>query len=247
MTFSAEHLVALALFLLLLLYFVGRDNPKRAFRSIPAFKELRRTIQLSVEDGSQLQISLGHRGMLGPHSAAAFAGLTLLNQMADTAADSDQPPIATGGDATLMLLAQDTLRQAYWRLKLPEQYHPHLARVTGLTPFSYAAGSLALILDGSVSASALVGQHSQEAGLISSASQLRGAFVLGGSPDLSGQALLYASAEEPLLGEELYAAGAYSQAGPAHQASLRAQDVLRWVITIAILISAGLPLLESLL
>lgn len=247
MIFSAEHLVALAIFLLLLLSFVGRDNPKRAFRAIPAFNQLRRTIELSVEDGSQLQISLGHGGLLGAHSAAAFAGLTLLNQMADTAADSDQPPIAIGGEATLMLLAQDTLRQAYWRLNLPEQYQPHLGRVTGLTPFSYAAGSLALILERSVTASALVGQHSLEAGLIDAASQARGAFVLGGSPDLSGQALLFASADEPLLGEELYAAGAYSGAGPAHQASLRAQDVLRWLLILAILITVGLPLLEGLL
>ncbi|MCW5875517.1 MAG: hypothetical protein KIS85_01425 [Anaerolineales bacterium] len=247
MNFSAEHLIGLALALLIILSFVGRDNPRRAFRSIKAFKELRRSIELSVEDGSQLQISLGRDGVLGPHSAAAFAGLTLLNQVANTAADSDQPPIATTGDPALMLMAQDTLRHAYQRLEIPEHYHPLLGQATGLTPFSYASGSLAQLLDGSVSASALVGHHAEEAALISTASGTRGAFSLGGSPDLSGQALLFASTDEPLLGEEVYATGAYLDAGPAHQASLRAQDVLRWVIILAVLITAGLPLLEGLL
>ncbi len=45
------------------------------------------------------------------------------------------------------------------------------------------------------------------------------------------------------LGEELYAAGAYLGAGGAHSASLRMQDILRWVLVAAILIGAILKLL----
>jgi len=41
-----------------------------------------------------------------------------------------------------------------------------------------------------------------------------------------------------LVGEELYAAGAYLQAGPLHTASLRAQDTLRWIIVGIILLGA---------
>jgi hypothetical protein len=46
-----------------------------------------------------------------------------------------------------------------------------------------------------------------------------------------------------LLGEELYAAGAYLDAGPAHSASLRMQDILRWVVVAVIVIGAIFKLL----
>jgi hypothetical protein len=48
--------------------------------------------------------------------------------------------------------------------------------------------------------------------------------------------VLYATAHEPLIGEELYAGGAYLQAGLAHEASLRAQDTVRWILVIVIIL-----------
>ncbi|MEX1246987.1 MAG: DUF6754 domain-containing protein [Anaerolineales bacterium] len=242
MNLTPEILIGLALALLLIFSVFGRNNPRRALRTVRSFRELRRTIELSVEDGSRLQVSLGRGGLLGPESAAAFAGLTLLRQVTEIAADSDQPPIATTGDGTLMLLAQDTLRHSYRRLNMSDQYYLRLGRVTGLTPFSYAAGTMPLILDRSVLASALVGSFGEEAGLITAASQESGAFSLGGSHTLSGQAVLFGSAQAPLIGEELYATGAYMNAGATHQASLRAQDVLRWLIILLLIITAVLPL-----
>ncbi|MEX2160813.1 MAG: DUF6754 domain-containing protein [Anaerolineales bacterium] len=246
MSITAEQLIGLALALLLLFSVIGVNNPRRALRSIKAFRQLRRTIELSVEDGSRLQISLGRGGLLGPESAAAFAGLTLLRQVTEIAADSDQAPVATTGDGTLMLLAQDTLRHSYRRLNISDQYYLRLGRVTGLTPFSYAAGTMPLILDRSVLASALVGSVGEEAGLITAASQASDAFSLGGSNTLNGQAVLFGSAQEPLIGEELYATGAYMNAGAAHQASLRAQDVFRWLIILLLAIIAVAPLFQGL-
>jgi hypothetical protein len=242
MNISPFQLIGLAIGLILLFSVVGSKNPRRTVRRIKAFQELRRSIELSVEDGSRLQISLGSGGLLGPQSAAALAGLTLLQQVADIASDSDLPPIATSGDGSLMLLAQDTLRSSYRRLGISDQYHPGVARVTGLTPFSYAAGVLPLVLDRGALSSALVGSFGAEVGLITGANQRRGGFALGGSNNLTAQAVLFASAEQPLIGEELYATGAYTDAGPAHQASLRAQDVLRWVIILLLLITSITPL-----
>jgi hypothetical protein len=54
---------------------------------------------------------------------------------------------------------------------------------------------------------------------------------------------LYATADEPLLGEELYAAGAYLGEDAVHKASLQAQDILRWVLIGAIILGAILKLL----
>jgi hypothetical protein len=246
MNLPAELWIGLCLILILAFAFLGRNRSKRGLRKIPAFDQLRRIIDLSVEDGSRLQISLGRGGLLGPEAASAFAGMTLLRQIANVAADSDQPPIATTGDGSLMLLAQDSLQNVYKRLGISEQYYPRLVQTTGLTPMSYAAGALPRILDRGVSASAFVGSFGEEIGLLTAGTQLSGGFSIGGSENLTGQAVLYASADQPLIGEEIFASGAYTEAGPTHRASLRAQDVLRWIVIFLLAVTALFPLYESL-
>jgi hypothetical protein len=237
--------IGLCLFLILIFTFWGSKDPKRALRSIPAFRHLKRTIDLSVEDGSRLHIGLGRGGILGPEAATAFAGLTLLRQVADIAADSDQPPIATTGDGGIMLLAQDTLRNTHNRLGIADQYHLRLAQTSGLTPFSYAAGAIPRTLDREVSASVLAGSFGEEIGLLTTATQMSSGFSVGGSENLTGQAILFASANQSLIGEEVFAAGAYLNAGPTHQASLRAQDILRWVVIFLLIGSSIIPLFGS--
>ncbi len=68
-------------------------------------------------------------------------------------------------------------------------------------------------------------------------------FVLAGTEDIQSQALLYATAEFPLIGEEVFAGGAYLDVGPAHRASLRVQDTVRFVIVGGILVGLLLSLL----
>ena len=240
-----EVLLVLGAFVGLLAYFSirGKDHPGNpALRPIKSFNELKQTIELAVEDGTRLHVSLGAGGLLGAQSAAALAGLTLLRRVAETAADSDQPPLATSGEGTLMLLAQDTLRGIHRRMRVAGQYNPQSARVTGLTPFSYAAGAIPLTLDRSILASALVGSFGNEAALFTVARSSEETFTVGGSDNLSTQSLLFASADAPLIGEEMYATGAYLGAGSAHQSSLHAQDILRWVIIVFLSIYALLPL-----
>jgi hypothetical protein len=66
---------------------------------------------------------------------------------------------------------------------------------------------------------------------------------LAGTDDISAQSILYATADEPLIGEELYAGGAYIEAGPMHIASLRAQDLIRWLLVGFIIVGSLFHLL----
>jgi len=59
---------------------------------------------------------------------------------------------------------------------------------------------------------------------------------VAGTDNLPAQAVLYATAHEPLIGEELYAGGAYLNAGIMHDASLQTQDIFRWALIIVIIL-----------
>ena len=171
-----------------------------------------------------------------------MAGLSMLGRVANIASISDKPSVITAGDGALSLLAQDTLANAYRTIGVIEQHDPGQARLVGVTPYSYAAGAIPVVKDEGVSANILTGHFGPEIGLIAVPAGRTIGFVLDGTDSLTGQAVLYAAAEEPLIGEEFYAGAAYLNAGVVHTASLRAQDVLRWLVIAAILAAGFLKL-----
>jgi hypothetical protein len=214
-----------------------------SFRKIPAFSRVRRAVSLVVEDGTRLHVSLGHGNLLTQLGAAAFAGLTLLRRLGEITSLSDRPPIATSGDSVLNMVAQDTLRSAHEAVAVEQPFDMNNSRLAGLTPFSYAAGVMPIIRDETISTNVLIGNFGVEVGLLTEAADREGAAVIAASDNLPAQAVLYATSPDPIIGEELFAAGAYVQSGPMHTASLLVQDTLRWLIILAIIIGAALKVL----
>lgn len=232
-TLSALGLLILAAILLLAFTFLRRRAPG-SFRIINAYKRLNRAVGLAVEDGTRLHISLGRGNLFTARGGSALAGLAMLRRLSERTSVSDRPPIATAGEASLAILSQDTLRSGYRAAGAEEQYRFTTGRLTGLTPFSYAAGAVSTIHDENVSTNIVLGDLGAEAALLAEASDRENANLIAASDNLSAQSVFYASAQEPLIGEELFAAGAYVGAGASHEASLNVQDILRWLIIVFI-------------
>jgi hypothetical protein len=235
--------IVLAIFGLMLFFaFRGKRSSRKYLREIAAFTKLRRGIGLAVEAGQRLHISLGHGGVSDVRGASTLVGLSMLQRVARAASISDRPPVATSGEATQAVLSQDTLRSAYNNIGAAGQYDPDSGLLTGVTPFSYAAGAMPVIIDQHVSMNILAGHFGSEVALITDAAERSGAKSLAGSDNITAQSVLFATADEPLVGEELYVAGAYARSGPLHMASLQAQDIVRWVVIGVILVGSALKL-----
>jgi hypothetical protein len=209
-----------------------------SFRNIPAFPRIRRAVSLVVEDGTRLHVSLGRGSLLTPFGVAAYAGLSLLRRLGEITSLSDRPPIATSGDGLLNIVAQDTLRDAHEAVAVDQNFNMNNGRLTGLTPFSYAAGVMPAIRDEVISTNVLIGNFGVEVGLLTEAAERQNASVIAASDNLPAQAVLFAATADPLIGEELFAAGAYIQAGDMHAASLLVQDILRWLIIVILIAGA---------
>ena len=234
--------LGLTVILLLAFLFIRRKTPT-ILRRIEAYERLNRAVGLAVENGTRLHISLGRGNLFTARGGSALAGLALLRRIAERTSVSDRPPIATSGDPTLAILSQDSMLSGYRAAGAEEQYRFSTGRLTGLSPFSYAAGTMPIVHDENVSASVVLGDLGAEAALVAESADRENNSIIAASDDLSAQAILYASAQEPLVGEELFAAGAYTGAGPSHDASLNVQDILRWLVILAILAGAGLKLI----
>lgn len=53
----------------------------------------------------------------------------------------------------------------------------------------------------------MIGNFGSEAALINEAAERSGSLTLAGTDTIPGQAVLYATAQEPLIGEEVFAGG----------------------------------------
>ena len=236
MSFVAPGVVVLCAILMIIFRIVYRKQPLRGLRSIPAFNHLRQAIGLAVEDGSRLHVSLGNASINSQQAASALVGLSTLERITQLSATSDQPPVATSGSGGLAILSQDTLRGAYQNSNSIEMYDPAQGRLTGPTPFSYIAGTLPVLHDEMVSANVFVGNFGPEIGLLVDRAEQQGSFTIAGSDSLPAQAVLYITSSEPLIGEEVFASGAYLQTNPFHPASLRAQDILKWLVFASVIV-----------
>ncbi len=229
--------------LLLLAFTAWRKRTPASLRRIEAYERLNREVGLAVEKGTRLHVSLGRGNLFTPRGGSALAGLAMLRRITERASVSDRPPIVTSGDASLTILSQDTSQSGYHAVGADEGFRVTSGRLTGLSPFAYAAGTLPIARDENVSAHVLIGDLGAESALITEAAERQNASLIAASDSLSAQAIFYAAAQDPLIGEELFAAGAYTGAGASHEASLNVQDVLRWLVIIVILLGAVITVL----
>lgn len=237
----ALALLLFAAFLLLVLTFLRRKSPP-VFRDVAAFTRLRRAAGLAVEEGTRLHVSIGSGALTTPRGAASLSALALLRQLGEQTSISDRPLVATSGDPVLAVLSQDTLQTAYQSAGVEEYFEPSSGRLAGLTPFSYAAGAMTVSRQEQVSTDVVMGDFGPEVGLLAEASERENSLLIAAAYEPAAQSILFASAADPLVGEELFAAPAYLGKDPAQRASLHTEDILRWLIILALLIAAGLKM-----
>ncbi len=229
--------------LLITFAILDRKQPYENLRYIPAFHKLKRGIGQAVEAGRKLHLAAGFSNLSDTHAGVAFASLNLLRRIAHITAISDQPPVSTSGDPVLSLLMQETARSAFQTMGEEDRYDPSSHQLCGITPTAYVAGTLPTLQDELVSVNVIAGNLGAEVGILIDAAERNQSLVVGGSDNLSAQAVLFASVSDPLIGEELFASGAYLKGSPWHRASLRTQDILRWVLVGFLIIGAVLKVL----
>jgi hypothetical protein len=191
---------------------------------------INRAASLAVEDGQRVHLSLGSGDLYGIPGIPALVGAQILHAITRVISYSDRPLIATSGNGMVGILSRDAQQRAYQEAGNSEYYSQETGQISGLTPFSYAAGALTTLIDQQVATNILLGHFGSEVGLLTDASEWSGGQLIGSSDSLTAQAVLFAASAEPLVGEDLYTMGAYLVPEFWQRISLKSQDVLGWTV-----------------
>ena len=229
-------LPAVLLFFTAMLFFrfLFRDHVKQELREIPSLRFLIQAMDDSVEKGKRIFLALGHGGLIGIPAASGFISLSLLPSVIKRSIQGDKPPAVVSGESALDILAESAAQLGIRDMEDIDLAGSAEVSLTGLTPFAYAAGTLPIVSQESTAMSVLLGSFGSEIGLIVDEAVNCGGAVVAGSENLVAQAVLTAAVPDVLVGEDLFAAGAYCQSGKMHIASLQAQDFFRVVLIVVL-------------
>jgi hypothetical protein len=207
------------------------------FRRIAAYNSMPLTVGEAVESDKSIHMSFGSSAVRDSTTITAVASAEILYHLAERAALSDKAPLVTMSDPVTLGLGLDTLRHAYKTRDALRKYRITMARWYPQGPLSlaFAAGVGAAMLDEGVSSNVLVGRYGAELMLIAESALRYDRYLIAQSDDINGQAVAYAVSDSPLIGEELYAGGAYLARTPMYVGGVVAQDVLRYIV-VALLI-----------
>jgi len=214
-----------------------------SIRDIPPIRALAPQLKRAAESGEPLHIALGSGELGGTDTASSVAAVQLLEGLVDAAVSYDVPPIVTVGDPTLVPLAQDALRRAYERSQVPEFYDPAQVRFVAPSSLVYGAGAIPVGSPEKVTANVVVGTFGGEASLLVDFGDQKGTPQTAIVDAVQGIGALYPSTERMAFGEELYAAGAQLTDDKRFATSLIAQDILRGLLVLMIVLGAVVALI----
>lgn len=225
--------------------FIRRRKEAFPMRAIPAYESIPLLIGEAIEAGRPMHVSFGSAGLGGSNTALTLASAELLYQVASR--NQVGSTVVTVSDASALPLAYGTLRRAYSsrrdRLSSSSvRWYPG-----GTRSLAFAAALTGMQGDERVSGNVLVGNFGPELALVLESAIRKRQSTIAGSTDLDGQAVAYAMADHPLIGEELFVAGAYMSDSATQRGSVVTLDVLRWLLIAGILLATANTIREPVL
>ena len=216
----------------------------RSLRRVAAWEALPYMLEESAGQGRPVHLSTGGAGLQGSDTLLALAGAEVVYQAARQA---QGPVILTTSATTMIPLGYETLRRAQRARGFAGSMLPGTLRwfPDGPRSLAWAGAASALMGSENVGTNLLVGSFGPELALVSQAALRHGQHFLAASDQLDGQAVAWATGTEPLIGEEIFFAGAYLNPTPGNQAALVMQDTLRWLLIAALVALALLAYTEG--
>jgi hypothetical protein len=207
-------------------------------RRVPGIDGLQKAVSQAVESGRGAHISYGAAGLPESSTLSALASAEMSYQVAVRAALADSLTRITMSNPVILGVAQDRLRRAYRLRGSLDRYRGTLARWypgSGLS-LAFAAGVSTLMIEEDLAANALLGRFGTEMILLGEVAMRYDRNLVAHSDQIEGQAVAYVVSANTLFGEELYAGPAYFERRPVFVGGVLAQDVIRLILVISLIL-----------
>ncbi len=244
--FRADRLNNLLLFLFVSIVFfiiVSHAKKKSLFiRRIAGLDAIDEAIGRATEMGKPIFYVPGIGVM---SQISTIASTFVLGEVAKKVAQYDSYIKVPHYDPIVMTVSKEIVKQAYTEAERPDSYKEDINVFISHDQFSYAANVDGMISREKPAACFYIGYFMAESLLLAEVGASIGAIQIAGTDVDHQLPFFFTACDYPLLGEELYAAGAYLSKEPMLVSALKVQDFGKLVFMISVALFSLLLIIGS--
>ena len=206
-------------------------------RPIAGLDEIDNAVGRATEMGRPMLYCIGHGGL---SDVATLASMSIIAQVAKKAAEYDTKMIVPCYDYIVLPIVQEIVRESHYSVGRPDTYDKNNIFYLTNSQFAYVAGVNGIMIREKMATNFFLGYFSAEALLMTETGNTVGAVQIAGTDAVTQIPFFITTCDYTLIGEELYAAGAYLNREPMLLGTLKAQDYLKIIIVFLVLIGTVL-------
>ncbi len=205
-------------------------------RPIPAIQAVEEAIGRATEMGKPI---LFVPGISTIEDVATLAALNILSPVAEKAAQYDSKLIVPNYDPIVFTVTQEVVKEAYLKAGRPDAYSDDNVFYLSARQFAYAAAVNGMMVREKPATNFFLGMFYAESLLLAETGNMTGAIQIAGTDAVTQLPFFIVACDYTLIGEELYAAGAYMGGDPKLTGGLKGQDWNKALGIICILVLTG--------
>jgi len=245
-------LVVISLMTVYVINLSDKDKIKIKIREIVGLSAIEEAIGRATEMGAPVHFSPGLGDITAVDSAQTLAGLEILSYVARRAAEYDCRLIVTVRMPNVFPVAQEMTRQGFIAAGKADALKDDTVRYVSSDQDAYAGGVVGILHRERPAANILAGIYMGESLLITEAGNMIGAMQVVITASITQLAFFVASCDYVVMGEELFAAGAFLSQNKVKLGGIAAQDYFKLAVIFVlvlgmVLTSAGSDIVKKIL
>ena len=202
-------------------------------RKIAGLEAVNEAIGRATEMGRSIVYVNGTQDM---NDIQTIAGVTILGHVAKRVAEYDTRLVVPTSRALVMTTARETVKQAFLAAGRPDAYREDDIYYTTDEQFGYVAAVNGVMVRSKPATCFYLGAFFAESLILAETGNSIGAIQIAGTAQPAQLPFFVAACDYTLIGEELFAAGAYLSGEPKQLGSLKGQDLGKGIAIAAILV-----------
>ncbi|MBD3401605.1 hypothetical protein GF420_01815 [candidate division GN15 bacterium] len=225
----------IAIGIVLIATYHRRSRERFQLRKIAGLEAVEEAIGRATEMARPLLYTPGWGGDI--QRPTTIASMNILSHVAARAARYDCQLVYPTHDPVIMSVAQEVVKESYVQEGLADRFNEDNIRYVSSSQFGYAAAVEGLITRLEPASIFLLGTFEAESLIMAETGNFVGAIQIAGTDSTIQLSFFIVACDYTLIGEELFAASGYLSGDQSILASVRAQDMMKLIIMVLLLIA----------
>lgn len=211
----------------------ARKGKELYIRPIAGIQEIDNALGRATEMGRPI---LFVPGLSSISDVATLAGLAILSRVAKKAAEYDTRILVPVADYIVLPIAQEIVKEAHYEAGRPDTYDKNSVFFISAAQFAFVAGVNGIMIREKTATNFYMGMFFAESLLMTETGSMTGAVQIAGTDAVAQLPFFITTCDYTLIGEELYAASAYLSRQPLILGTLKAQDYMKFLIIVLVVL-----------